>query len=136
MGKFVLVGLEFFLEFADAGLVFVEQDSPITCPKPLHAPLCVIELVLGQLLLVHLHSNIPHLGVRFLKQHDHTTGLRVEATGRVEHGLLDEFLDAGVGDGGFVGELVDGAAGLDGLEEGVCVRRRHAAGAAGEGTGR
>ena len=87
----------------------------------------MVERLLGQLLLVDLHRNIPHLLVSFFEQDNQTSGLRVEAAGRVGHGFLDEFLDAGVGDGRLVGELIDGAAGLNGLEEGVCVRWCHGA---------
>jgi hypothetical protein len=35
----------------------------------------------------------------------------------VEHGLLDDLFDLLVRDGGLLLEAVDGAAGLDGLEE-------------------
>lgn len=33
----------------------------------------------------------------------------------------DEFFDAGIGDGGFVGDLVEGATVLDGSEKGLSV---------------
>ena len=52
----------------------------------------------------------------------HSGGLRVEGAGNVLDGVGDELFDAGVGDGGFVGQLVVSATGFGGVEEilGAC----------------
>lgn len=49
---------------------------------------------------------------------DDAGGLGVEGAGDVFDGVLDEFFDTGVGDGGGGGELIEGAAGGDEGEEG------------------
>lgn len=56
-----------------------------------------------------------------LEHDDEACGLAVEGAGNVFDGVLDELLDAGVRDGGFVGDLVEGAAGADEFEEGLRV---------------
>ncbi len=58
-----------------------------------------------------------------LLQHDHETGgLGVEGAGDVLDGVGDELFDAGVGDGGLVGQLVVGAPGFGGTEEALGFR--------------
>ena len=81
----------------------------------------MLELVGGQLHLVDLHDGIPELLVLFLEHDDGAGGLGVEGAGGVFDGVGDELLDAGVGDGGFVGQLVDGATGFGRVEEGFGV---------------
>ncbi len=54
-----------------------------------------------------------------VEQHDRAAGLDVEGAGRVQDGVLDNGHDARFGDGGFGGDLHDGAA-VDGrVEEGL-----------------
>lgn len=56
----------------------------------------------------------------FLVQEDHEAGgLGVEGGGDVQDGCVDELLDLGVRDGTVLAELVDCAAGLGRLDEGV-----------------
>ena len=55
----------------------------------------------------------------------HTGGLRVEGAGDVLDGVGYELFDAGVGDGGLVGQLVVGATGFGGVEEVLGVRCHH-----------
>lgn len=54
----------------------------------------------------------------FAHHGDDTCGLTVEGAGDVLDGVGYELLDAVIGDGGFVGDLVEGAAGFDEFEEG------------------
>ena len=82
----------------------------------------MLKLVRGQLHLVDLHDGVPELLVLLLEHDDEAGGLRVEGAGDVLDGVGDELLDAAVRDGGFVGQLVVGAAGLDGLEQVLGVR--------------
>lgn len=95
----------------------------------------MFEFLLGQLLLIDLSGHVPHLNMMLLEQHDHAGGLRVEGARGVEHSIVDDFLDARVGDSGFVAQLVDCAAGLDGLEKDIAVGS-HVPVRAGESTGR
>ena len=53
-----------------------------------------------------------------LQQQNHARGLRVERAGHVQDGIADNGLDGVIGDGALSLEAVDGAASLDGLEEG------------------
>ena len=53
-----------------------------------------------------------------LKQDNHACGLGVEGRRRVEEGIGDDLLDLDIGNKRLVLELVDGAAALDGLDEG------------------
>ena len=82
----------------------------------------MLKLVGGQLHLVDLHNGIPQFLVLFLQHDDSAGGLGVEGAGGVFDGGGDELFDAGVGDGGFVGQLVKSATGLGRVEErfGVC----------------
>ena len=91
--------------------------GPVRLPEPDHPPLCVLELVGGQLHLVDLHDGIPELLVLFLEHDDDAGGLGVEGAGDVLDGVGDELLEAGVGDGRLVGQLVEGAAVFGGVEE-------------------
>lgn len=75
------------------------------------------ELLLGHLRLQHLLDKLPELLVLVVEQDHDARGLRVEAAGHVEHAVLDNLLDAGVGNGDLVGDLVNGSAVLAGLEE-------------------
>ncbi len=113
----------------------LSTHSAISRPKSIKPLLGRLEFVLGQLLFVHLGGRVPHLDMVLLEQHNHAGGLRVEGAGGVEHSVVDDFLDAGVRDGGFVAQLVHRAAGLDGVEKGIAVGS-HGAGCAGEGAGR
>lgn len=63
--------------------------------------------------------SIPELLVLVLEENDCARGLHVESTGNVLDGLGDDLLNARVGDGGGVGDGVDGAAGNESGEEGV-----------------
>ncbi len=56
-----------------------------------------------------------------LEHDDEACGLAVEGAGDAFDGVRDELFDAGVGDGGLVGDLVEGAAGGDEVEEGLGV---------------
>ena len=78
----------------------------------------MLELVGRQLHLVDFHDGVPELLVLLLEHDDHARGLRVEGAGDVLHCVGDELFDAGVGDCGFGGHLVVGAAGCDGVGEG------------------
>lgn len=77
------------------------------------------ELVLGHNSLQDIERQVPEFVMLGVEQHDEARGLGVERRRDVEHGLLDESCDLLVGDGGLLVELVDGAAVLDGLEEGL-----------------
>jgi len=44
-----------------------------------------------------------------LQQHNEARGLGVEEAGRVEHGVVDQLLDGGIGDRRLFVESVDGA---------------------------
>ena len=48
---------------------------------------------------------------------DRAGGLRVESAGHMLDGVVDELLDAVVGDGGLVGELVEGTTLFGELQE-------------------
>lgn len=63
-------------------------------------------------------DNAPEFIVLLFDQHDETSRLRVEARRHILNGLCGNLLDPVVGDGGLLGELVDGPAVLDGLAEG------------------
>jgi hypothetical protein len=52
-------------------------------------------------------------------EHDNACALRVEAAGHVQDGVLDDFLDARLGDGDLFVEGVDGATRGHGVEEGL-----------------
>lgn len=99
----------------------VTTHSPIRLPEPHHPPLGVLKLVRGQLQLVNLHDGVPQLLVLLLQHDDQARGLGVEGAGDVLDGVGDELFDAGVGDGGLVGELVVGAAGFGEVEQGLGV---------------
>lgn len=77
------------------------------------------ELFLRHLRLQHLGDVVPEGLVVFVEQHDEAGGLRVEAGGDVEDGLLRDLGDLLVGDGRLLIELVVRAAVLDRLEEGL-----------------
>lgn len=64
--------------------------------------------------------DVPELVVLGVEEEDGAGGLRVEGGGGVLDDLGDDFADARVGDGGFLLEGVDGAAGRDGSEVGCC----------------
>ena len=98
-----------------------KTHRPIRLPEAHHPPLRVLELVGRQLQLVNLHDGIPQLLMLVLEHDDQARGLGVEGAGDVLHGVGDELLDAGVGDGGLVGQLVVGAAGFGEVEEGFGV---------------
>jgi hypothetical protein len=89
------------------------------------------ELVRGHNGLQHLGHKVPE-GLVLLVQEDHEARrLRVEARGDVEDGLLGDFGDLLVGNGSVFVELVDGAAVLDGVQEGLLAG--HCCGSSGEG---
>ena len=137
-----------FLKFPYRSGIFVEQDlrtgtqsatetqqaqrsisalskthRPVRVPEPQHPPPRLLELVGRQLHLVDFHDGVPQRRVLGLQDDDEAGALGVEGAGDVLDGVGDELLDAGVGDGGLVGELVDGTAGFGGVEEGLRVGR-------------
>lgn len=99
-----------------------EQDTkayrPIPLPKPLKPLIRALELVRGQLLLVHLGGDVPHLAVLVAEQDDGARGLGVEGRRHVQDGVLDNLPDTRVWDRALGREAVVGAAVLDGGEEG------------------
>lgn len=66
-----------------------------------------------------LNGQVPQLVVLFVQQHDQAGGLGVERGGDVQNSRVDELLDLGVWDGAVLAQLVDGAAVLGRLDEGV-----------------
>lgn len=83
-----------------------------------------VELLFGSLELLgwddgleDVFGDVPQLLVLGLEQDHHAGTLRVEAAGNMEDRVLDNLLDAGVGDGRAVLELVVGAALHHGVEE-------------------
>lgn len=137
--ELVLVGLELVLELSHVVCIFIEEDLirpqsfsrfPHIIPHHTngsHRAVCgseaneslirLVEFLLGELLLVHLGDDIPRLDMLVPQQHDDPRRLRIESTGRVEDGILDDLLNAGVRDGGFVAEGIVSATVLDGFGE-------------------
>lgn len=79
---------------------------------------CLTGVVVFGLRGEDLFDEIPELLVFGVQEDDEAGGLGVEGAGDVEDGFCDELLDAGVGDGDFLCERVEGATGFDGAEEG------------------
>lgn len=100
---------------------------PIRLAKSLEPPLGMLKLVSGQHQLVDFDDDIPELRVLLVQNDDKASCLGIEGAGHMFDGLLDDFLDAGVGDWGAMLEGVDGAAALHRREEGcgVCWVGRH-----------
>ena len=92
-------------------LLLISTHGSVRLPEAHHPALCVLKLLGRQLHLVDIHDGVPELLVLLLEHDDHARGLRVEGAGDVLHGVGDELLEAGVGDCGFGGHLVVGAAG-------------------------
>ena len=78
----------------------------VRSPKTRNLGLRLRELIRRHDFLQHITCNIPELLVLVLEQQDDACGLRVEGGGGVQDGLVDDVLDAGVGDGGGGGEGV------------------------------
>ena len=76
------------------------------------------ELIGGQRDAVDVADDVPQLHVLVIQQHYDPRGLRVEGAGHVSKGVGDEFGDAGVRNGGLVGERVDAAPRLGCFQEG------------------
>lgn len=72
----------------------------------------------GQLLLVHLGGDVPHLAMLVAEQDDGARRLGVEGRRHVQDGVLDNLPDTRVWDRALGGEAVVGAAVLDGGGEG------------------
>jgi len=64
-------------------------------------------------------DNIPKFDVVVLEQDHSSSGLDIVGGWSPCHGEFDNFLDLGVGDGGFGSKSIDGAASLDNVEESV-----------------
>lgn len=96
-----------------------ERDtySAVSRFEPTETLVGLLELVGWQLLLVDLTNELPKLLVLGLEDQDEPGGLRVEGAGHVEEGVLDDTLDARVGDGRGVAQLVVGVAVGNSLEE-------------------
>lgn len=120
LGEPVGVQGELLLQACDDLGVLVEQDGAVSGLEPAESLLGRGPgLGGGNGLDGGLDDVAPQLLVVGPQEHDDAGGLRVEAGRHVEDGLLDDLLDLGVGDGRFGRELVDGATGLDGVEEGA-----------------
>lgn len=61
--------------------------------------------------------DVPELVVRAAGEVDDSSALGVEGRGHVQDGVLEDFLDAGVGDGDGLVERVDASSNGEGLEE-------------------
>ena len=62
-------------------------------------------------------DHVPELVVVAVQQDDRAGGLHGESGGTVEDGMLDDLLDAGVGDGGLLLDVDVGAAEESSVEE-------------------
>lgn len=113
-----MIGLEFLLELPHGVGVFIEEDSTISGPEAWEALVCLIELLFRQLLFVHLGDEIPSLGMFFAQEYNGSRCLGIERTGRVENSVLDDFLNPGVRDGGFMAQCIVGATVFGCFEEG------------------
>lgn len=78
--------------------------------------ICTRAFVQGDLGHVLAH-NIPELLMVILEEDDGTSGLDIVCGRTPSYGELDNFLDSGIGDGGFFGEGVDGPTGLGKVEK-------------------
>ena len=95
----------------------VQSHRPISLSEPLKPLVRMIELLLWQLLLIHLDGDIPHLFMLFIQQDHGAGGLGVEGARAMEDGMFDDLLDACVRDGRGGVEGVVSAAVLDGVKE-------------------
>jgi hypothetical protein len=91
--------------------------STMTSFKPIKPLLSLGELILGNLRLQNLLDHLPKQLVLVIEQHDNTDGLRVEARRDVQHVVFGNLLDTSIRNGDLVGELVDAATVLAGLEK-------------------
>ncbi len=139
-GEAVLVGGVLFLEALDALLVLEEKDGAVPSGEAaIDLALGRGELVCGHDGLEHVQRDLPQLLVLVSEEENrlqfmshvsmnerengraqkeaYAGGLDVEGGGRMLHGGRDDLLNLRVRDGRLGGDCVDGAAGLDGLEE-------------------
>lgn len=118
LGKFVAVQREFLLEVRDDLGVLVEEHGAVAGFEATQSLLAGGPLFFGRDSLdSRLDDCRPELLVLVTKEDDDTGGLRVEGARGVEDGLFNDLLDLGIGDDGFIAELVNGASVLDGVEE-------------------
>lgn len=117
----VLVHGELLLHGAGAGGVVKEHDGAGGGAEHGHAVGRVLPLVLGDNLLEGVAGQVPEAVVLGAKEHDGPRGLRVEARGGVQDGVVDHVGDArgGHARGQVLGEGVVGAPVLGELEEQV-----------------
>jgi len=116
-----LVGIqgEVLLQVRDGLGVFVEQHGAVGGLEPAEFLLRGCPGFFGRNGLDGgLDDVTPQFLVLVAEKDDDAGGLGVEAAGDVQDGLLDDLLDLGIRHRGLRGELVDCAAGFDGLEEG------------------
>ena len=70
----------------------------------------MLEFVIGKNGSIRLNNGIPKLLVMLFQDDDQACGLRIESARDMLDGVSDELFDTSVGDGGFIGELVERAA--------------------------
>ncbi len=90
---------------------------PVSLPEALDPLSSVLPLVLRHVGLEDVAHDVPESVVVVFKEDDDAGGLRVEGRGDLLDGEAEQLLDCLVVDGGFLVELVDGAAVHDGVLE-------------------
>lgn len=126
-GELVGVGGPLGLEGGDGVHVVEEEDGAGGGTEHGHLVTGGLPVLGGDDGAEDVGGQVPQLLVLLAEEDDDTVGLGVEGGGGVEGGLVDDLLDALLGDGELLVKGVDGAAGLGQLEEGVGVvlRGRH-----------
>lgn len=117
-GEAVLVEGELLLHAGDDGGVDEEEDG---AGGGLEAGVALgrgLPAVGGHDLLEHVRGDVPQLVVLGAVEHEHAVRLRVEGRGGLDQVLLHDRRDLVRGDGQLLVQLVEGAAGLEGFEEG------------------
>jgi hypothetical protein len=91
--------------------------STMTSLETIKFLLSLGELLFRHLRLQHFLDKLPELLVFVIEQNNKTGGCRIETVRDVKNVVSSQLLNASVGNGDFVGQLVDGSAVFAGAEE-------------------